>query len=485
MPDSLVDSSSFPTVARKVTTRVELRASNVRGSVTPGLLRLSNSSGAAVSPWHLQRASPTCVWTLRYRGKDYDGVGIGENWSTPTPPGQTGQYDIFLTLPDGVTRGDRLVLVLADGTGGAAVVKSAAFRVPAAGLPAQPARNPGFEAAVVLILLLGLLTLPLGLVAAAILIAGGIEPWQTPIVRLVVTASPLLGLGVAVFLGIPHSMAKHERFTWLRFARVFAGTWVSTSALSVPLLIGGAHLAAGVARHPDSMHPAQALVGIAGFAAAGLLFFDVFWKMRVASQIGNLATSKTRSLASGLVELQGTAKALPGYDEAAPLLWAGSPQKGHVTRPFLLEDETGTVLIDPGDTTIRTDRTFDTSFNDTIVLTKRCVKHFLHERRALFAGDPVHVIGCAEPAGETNDGAPQGRLVVRPGRVLMKASPLAQRLFGWRERLLPASHNNVFLLVDTHDQATARRWINRLWQKRLVWTALYAGVSGWLVASAL
>lgn len=476
MLDSPVDSSSFSAVARKVTARVDLRPADIGGRVTPGVLRLSNSSAAAVSPWNLQRASPHCVWTIRHRGKDYDGVGIGENWSTPTPPGQTGQYDVFLTLPDGATRGDRLVLVLADGKGGAAAVKSAAFRVPAAGLPAQPARNPGFEAALVLFLLLGLLTLPLGAVAAAILIAGGIEPWQTPIVRLVLTASPLLGLGVAVFLGISHALAKHERWTWRSVARVFAGTWLSTSAFSVPLLIGGAHLAAGVAHHPDSMHPAQALVGIAGFAAAGLLFFDVFWKMRVASQIGNLATSKTRSLALGLVELQGTAKALPGYDQAAPLLWAGSPQGGHVTRPFLLEDDTGTVLVDPGDATIRTDRTLDTSFNDTIVLTKRCVKHFLHERRALFAGDPVHVIGCAEPAG--------AGLVVRPGKVLMKASPLAQRLFGWRERLLPASHNNVFLLVDTHDQATARRWVNRLWQKRLLWTALYAGVAGWLVASA-
>ncbi|MDH4317744.1 MAG: hypothetical protein OEV64_05095 [Desulfobulbaceae bacterium] len=115
----------------------------------------------------------------------------------------------------------------------------------------------------------------------------------------------------------------------------------------------------------------------------------------------NIATSKTRSAAIGVVELRGTAHAGPGMESGPhiPVLGTNPPYYNEfIQQAFLLQDESGSLLIDPGND-------FDT-FNPRLFLD--IGKD--HGLPVLMPGESIYVLG------ELRINSDNGSAVVGPWR---------------------------------------------------------------------
>jgi len=219
-------------------------------------------------------------------------------------------------------------------------------------------------------------------------------------------------------------------------------------------------------------------VGLAGVGLALLAtYIDSTWRARQAAQLDLLPTSKARSAAVGLVELQGRACPV-SPSGTGPILQYNSRLAG-LTRlePFYLEDDTGRILIDPRTSRFRT--RWRTSFGGRITETVLKRREQLPDLSSphvmtLLPGDPVYVIGTAQPDPTAPaDAVDSERLVVRRANSGIFSSPLWQVSQG---RIKPQHRaEDIFFLTDSKEQVARKRIMKGMWQVwawALVWIAL-------------
>lgn len=240
-------------------------------------------------------------------------------------------------------------------------------------------------------------------------------------------------------------------------------------------------------------------LGIGGVLAAFLwTLLDAFWRLRQARQVENLPTSTVRAAAVGLVELKGRARLLSkdkkeDAEDAIilSLAWDSrsylEPQQS--LKPFLLDDGTGSILIDPRGCRVRAGWITDIasiSLVREIVLTRR-MKYFDLDDAVVMTlrdGDEVYVAGNAElKKGASTAGMGPDRLVVRPSAQPTLDASLWRIFFG--ERRLPEGRGmfNVFFLSDTTEQGAKQRIMRGF---RTVWLLgfLWFCSSLWLAGAA-
>ncbi|KGM43581.1 hypothetical protein JY97_06450 [Alkalispirochaeta odontotermitis] len=219
-------------------------------------------------------------------------------------------------------------------------------------------------------------------------------------------------------------------------------------------------------------------VGLTGIGL-GLLatYIDSTWRARQAAQLDLLPTSKARSAAIGLVELQGRARPV-SPSATGPVLHYNSRLAGSTRlEPFYLEDDTGHILIDPRASRFRT--RWRTSFGGRITETVLKRREQLPDLSTphvmtLHPGDPVYVIGSAQsdPAAPA-DAVDSDRLVVRRANAGIFSSPLWQVSQG---RIKPQHRaEDIFFLTDSKEQVARRRIMKGMWQVwawALLWIAL-------------
>lgn len=110
--------------------------------------------------------------------------------------------------------------------------------------------------------------------------------------------------------------------------------------------------------------------GLVPFGLAGLLFWGGFYFVRLKRQVENTPTSKVRSVAMGMVEVKG--KAIRRYALISPMShvpcvfyrltryhreenqpWTATSVSSSDNVPFIIEDETGRVEVDPAGCRVR------------------------------------------------------------------------------------------------------------------------------------
>jgi hypothetical protein len=228
------------------------------------------------------------------------------------------------------------------------------------------------------------------------------------------------------------------------------------------------------------------VIGITGLVVVvAWLLLDAFWRLRQARQVENLPTSKARSVALGLVELQGIVRSRDA--PVVSLRWDMfdylAPKQEIV--PFHLEDATGRVLVDPRGCRVRAGWVTDirsASGVREIVLTRRVKKIDKDDSvtRTLMPGDPVYLVGNAEINPEAPSAAVDSeRIVIRPSAATTWDGSLWRFLFGAIRPLPGKDIFNVFFLSDT-DEARARRHILRglrmVWSIACLWAVLSIGL---------
>jgi hypothetical protein len=246
-------------------------------------------------------------------------------------------------------------------------------------------------------------------------------------------AVPALALAFAVIL---HVQAGH----WPALA-----AWVAQTGLGMPdfALIGAA-------------------AGIVGVSST-LVFsaIDIPWRLKQIRQVLALPRSRARSAAIGLAEFEGIARAL-GDD-------TGITRTGTRTAaPLYLEDETGRILVDPGEAAVRP-RSLSgasTTLNEI--------------EEGISDGDRVYVIGNVQPREDAPPGALDSeRLVIRPLRQRHADSPLARLLFMERSRPADRDAPNIFIVDRGSERNVTRRLRFVIWDY-VVYIVVYLGASLWL-----
>jgi hypothetical protein len=201
------------------------------------------------------------------------------------------------------------------------------------------------------------------------------------------------------------------------------------------------------------------------------------WLRSAGEQIRNLATSKARSAALGLVELKGVARPIREEDGSRPILSWAVEGGGWTNRvgPFYVEDETGRVRVEPP-----------------------ADVHVLHDHRimltrgdgaggyAMRPGDPVYVLGRLEVDREASPGtAGEDRRVVRawppPGARMFRVLRHV-RLFG------AGGLPDLFLVTDSGERFADgmmrvlwRRWVilGLVWVVPALWFVVLGVSGGW------
>jgi hypothetical protein len=190
---------------------------------------------------------------------------------------------------------------------------------------------------------------------------------------------------------------------------------------------------------------------------------DIPWRLKQIRQVAALPRSKARSAALGLVELEGVARLLPAR---------GEPPKAGEMQPFLLEDETGHILVDPRGVVLR-QRT-----QSGVSLQLNEVEEGIRE------GDRVYVMGNVQ---RRNPGAGEDpgsdRLVVRPLRQSLVSSPIGRVLFPQRRQMADRDAANIFIVDKGSEQDVAMRLRTALWDFSVM-SAIYLAASLWLVCAA-
>lgn len=145
-------------------------------------------------------------------------------------------------------------------------------------------------------------------------------------------------------------------------------------------------------------------------------------RLRRAHIVADIPTSRARSAAQGYVELQGTGRLLPGPPNVAPLSgrnccwWSFRVQQKVVRRrggrtevswktissgsseePFLLEDDTGSCVVDPWGAEVLAasrERWFGNSHQPTPKMRRRRYGgDYRYSEQRLEIGDPLYIIG--------------------------------------------------------------------------------------------
>lgn len=243
-------------------------------------------------------------------------------------------------------------------------------------------------------------------------------------------------------------------------------------------------------------HWIDAYLGAAGvlLALVALSRLGATWtKLR---NVADLPTSRARSVATGLVELEGTARVAVGqfgatslttsgpsvdWDAIIPptaVLYKGStpPVNGRNStceflRAFFLEDATGRILVDPRGAKFG-------SFNTSYLFGEPPARLALSKER-LLDGDPVYVVGAVRPRKDASPLATgSDRLVlsaVTDGRRLPLA---ASRWLGWLREAF--SRRDVFLLSDTRE-VDVRRQLGRALLQAFMSELMLLAAALWLL----
>lgn len=204
-------------------------------------------------------------------------------------------------------------------------------------------------------------------------------------------------------------------------------------------------------------------VGVVGFSSNCVYaFMDVPWRLKQIRQVRTLPRSRARSAAIGLAEFEGTVR---GAGETLQI-----SKRGTLTaQPFYLEDETGRILVDPGDTAVRPRSQSGSS------LQLNEIEEGLHD------GDRVYVIGNVQTRETHAPGALDAELlVVKPLKQRLVSSPIGRLLFPERHQPADRDAPNIFIV----DRGREHNVIQRLRIALLdfcFFTGLYLGCSLWLV----
>lgn len=303
----------------------------------------------------------------------------------------------------------------------------------------------------------------LAAIAGTILILGGL--WQrlcgkssAPVIGLIA----LMALGVVFLIGLVAPLRLLPLAGYLALGRPAGNSWEA-------LTVGPGWLFL------------DTTIGLCGlFGVASWLVVDAVWRFRQATQIDNLATSKIGALALGLVEVKGFVRPLPGMAAEPPveLRYGGFDyfRASQRIEQFLLEDGTGSVLVDATACRVRTSWIAELSaiFGvREIVLRRRVERDDFADTvtRKLEYGDRVYLIGTAE-----RDDI--GRLVIRPAARPGWNEMLWKTFFGAIRPPKGRDIHDVFFLTDGGD-AQAKRHILRGFRRVLGWGVV------WIIASIL
>lgn len=173
----------------------------------------------------------------------------------------------------------------------------------------------------------------------------------------------------------------------------------------------------------------------------------LLWATR--RHVAEMATSTARAAAAGLVELRGVARPIEGQ---GGFLFGQTPYQNTRALPFLLEDPTGRVRVEPPAVEPGDDPRFALKLHPTYGL------------RCLEAGDPILVIGAVKE----DPARPGGRIV----------APWTPPGAWFGTRLL--SRPGIFLLIGG-DETGAKR---RLARTRLGWLTLGAALTAGSIVMA-
>jgi len=240
--------------------------------------------------------------------------------------------------------------------------------------------------------------------------------------------------------------------------------------------------------------PFETAIGIAGIVGVtAWLMYDAFWRLRQARQVENLATSKVRALAMGLVEVAGIVHPVAAQQEG-PAIEISRPffeylQPTQHIELFRLDDGTGSVLVDARECRVRAGwlaEIYSIFGIREIVLTKR-IDHNLFsdsEQRTLHYGDRIYLIGSAErdPNAATNAVGPDS-LIIRPSTTPTWGATFIQTLFSMKTPPMGKDIHNVFFLTDS-GEIEARKHILRGFRSVLLFALFWLTVSIGLIWSA-
>jgi hypothetical protein len=280
-------------------------------------------------------------------------------------------------------------------------------------------------------------------------------------------------------------------------------------ALVVPLRAAVQMALFAAERHGGVVHPwwravlvhdaVDTFLGASGVAFSLIALIRLRATRRALRHVRNLPTARARSAAAGLVELQGTARALPERERTrevttrgAPVDWdavlpagmilgsdshavAGTDRSATctVTGRFMLEDGAGRILIDARGASFG-------SFNTLYQFGAPPARIALSKAR-LMDGDPVYVLGSVEPL---HDAPP---LAVDAERLVVSALPA--RALAARQRVRSAALANnpfarprgrLFLLADGGESRVRPELVRSL-RETFVFETLMFVAALWLV----
>lgn len=207
-----------------------------------------------------------------------------------------------------------------------------------------------------------------------------------------------------------------------------------------------------------------------------------FWQFLQARQVKNIPTSNAQSAAIGLAEFRGVAR---GRNPVARFTSAYTEETtSQILRPFILEDASGTIQVDPEGSVIRPSWSlqFLQRMVGNVVLTRRvCPRTYgQKEIRELRDGDPVYVLGSVEMNPDAPpDSVDAGRLVVRKGRRQVSV-PFLYRLLNVNRQPEKFTYLDVFFLSDTPEKG-AYDWIMADLRKTVLVAIVWMGLSAWLL----
>lgn len=183
--------------------------------------------------------------------------------------------------------------------------------------------------------------------------------------------------------------------------------------------------------------------GILMLAGGGWCLWLAFRSLQVKRIIENTPTSKVRSMAMGLVELAGKAKrkyAVVAPMSQTPCIWyrvkhyrkdrngktrlSSIVDSGHI--PFLLDDGTGTVEVDPDGASVaaRTSERGDSMQAGGALIAGSSDRYWVEER--IPEGAMIYVLGDARPKRKLRDTAMRSRIAERLRRMKTDPEKLAQ-----------------------------------------------------------
>jgi hypothetical protein len=190
---------------------------------------------------------------------------------------------------------------------------------------------------------------------------------------------------------------------------------------------------------------------------------DAIWRSRQARQVENLAASRIGALAIGLVEVNGTVRPVsgPGQGPAVELSYSmfNYLKPSQRIERFLLEDKTGSVLVDATSCRVRAGWISEIAavFGvREIVLRRRTERDEFTDavRKTLAYGDRVYVIGNAERDQS-------GSLVIRPATRPGWNEVLWKTLFGAVNPPGGRDIHDVFFITDGNE-SIAKKHITHL-----------------------